>query len=139
MFGMTFSRIAGGVVLLGLCVGCGSSESHTAIVRGKITAGGKPVPNGSILFIPASGTAASGEIQPDGTYTLTTFKEGDGAVPGKFQVIVVAMEDDSNALPEDRKLFPTTLVPIKYTSIATTDLKAVVEDKENTINFDLKE
>jgi hypothetical protein len=119
-------------------IGCGERHAGTAIVRGKVTLNGKPVPNGTVNFIPEMGPSATGEIQPDGSYTLTTYKPGDGAVLGKHKVVIVAMADNAGMLPESRTPLPPPIVPIKYTSLATTDLTAQVEDKENTINFDLK-
>jgi len=125
------------LLLLSLA-GCGERRSGTAIVRGKVTLNGKPVPNGTVNFIPEMGPAATGEIQPDGSYTLTTYKPADGAVVGAHKVVIVAMADNAGLLPEARTPLPPPIVPVKYTSLATTDLTAQVEDKENTINFDLK-
>lgn len=128
-------------VLLIPCLvgGCGPKYPKTAIVRGKVTYKGKPVPNGTVNFIPAAGKDASGEIKPDGTYTLTSFRPGDGAIPGAYSVVIVAMQDMASRLPEERSPLPPPIVPVKYTSLATSDLKAQVEDQENTINFDLKD
>jgi hypothetical protein len=125
------------LVVLSL-TGCGERRSGTAIVRGKVTLNGKPVPNGTVNFIPEMGPSATGEIQPDGSYTLTTYKPGDGAVLGAHKVVIVAMADNAGMLPEARSPLPPPIVPVKYTSPATTDLTAQVEDKENTIDFDLK-
>jgi hypothetical protein len=119
--------------------GCGPDQPKTAVVRGKVTFQGKAVPNGTILFMPASGPSAQGEIQPDGSYTLTTFRKGDGAVLGKHTVVIVAMKDMGDTLPEARSPLPPPLVPDKYTSAATSDLRAQVEDKENTIDFQLQD
>lgn len=119
--------------------GCGAASSETAPVRGKVTYKGKPVPNGTITFVPAVGPAATGELQQDGSYELTTYRDGDGAVPGKHKVIVVAMRDMANLLPEQRSPLPAPIVPEKYTSLATSDLEAQVEMKENTVDFDLEE
>jgi hypothetical protein len=104
-----------------------------------VTYKGKPVPNGTITFVPASGHHATGEIGPDGSYVLTTFRPGDGAVPGAYKVFIVAMQDMAGRLPEDRTPLPPPIVPNKYTSIATTDLTADVKDQENTINFVLND
>jgi hypothetical protein len=119
-------------------IGCGERRAGTAIVRGTVTLNGKAVPNGTVNFIPEMGPSATGEIQPDGSYTLTTYKPGDGAVLGTHKVVIVAMADNAGMLPEARSPTPPPIVPVKYTSPATTDLTAQVEDKENTINFDLK-
>ena len=48
---------------------------------------GQAVPNGTITFIPASGPTATGELGPDGSYTLTRRDKGafttiGGASPG---------------------------------------------------------
>jgi hypothetical protein len=120
--------------------GCGDDRQKTAAVSGKITYNGRPVPNGTVTFIPdPAGPPATGEIQPDGTYTLTTYVKGDGAVPGRHKVVVVAMDDAAGKLPEERKPLPPPIVPAKYTSPATSTLTADVKAEDNTINFDLKD
>jgi hypothetical protein len=124
--------------------GCGGSSDGLAVVKGKITYNGKPVPNGTVNFLPDDGNkpSATGEIQADGTYALQTFlgsRPSEGAVIGKHKVVVVAMQDMATRLPEERSPLPPPIVPIKYTSPATSDLAAQVEDKENTINFDLQD
>lgn len=134
------SLLAALLLSLTVAAGCGAKGDETAIVRGKVTYNGKPVPNGTVMFNPDSpGPSATGDIQPDGSYTLGTYKPGDGAVIGKHTVVIVAMQDQAGALPEQRSPTPPPIVPMKYTSPATSDLKAQVEQKENTINFDLKD
>ena len=134
--GLVLVALAAAVCLL---AGCGSDQLKTAVVRGTVTYNGKPVPNGTISFVPVSGPNATGEIQPDGTYTLTTYRKGDGAVLGQHTVVIVAMEDTSKRLPEERNPLPPPIVPLKYTSLATSDLRADVKDQENTINFTLED
>lgn len=76
--------------------GCGSSSAPqiaTVPVQGRITYQGKPLSKGSITFQPDDdGQPAHGEIQPDGTFELTTVAKGDGAVPGKHIVSVIGTE-----------------------------------------------
>jgi hypothetical protein len=123
-----------------LAAGCGGDKAKTAAVRGKVTYKGGAVPTGTVTFMPdPAGPPATGDIQPDGTFTLTTYSKGDGAVLGKHKVIIVAMQDQGNRLPEEKSPLPPPIVPVKYTSPATTTLTATVEDKENTITFDLKD
>ena len=119
-------------------LGCAGDKKKTNIVRGKITFNGKDVPNGTITFFPESGPTATGEIKPDGSYTLTTFQNGDGAVEGNYTVVVVAMQNQVGRLPEERTPLPPPIVPEKYTSAATSDLRAEVKAGENVINFDLE-
>jgi len=126
--------------LLLLSGGCGrSGEPRTYPVRGKVTYKGRAVPHGTVTFFPASGQAATGEIKPDGTYELTTFRRGDGAVAGEHKVVIVALDDTSARLPEQRSGTPPAIIPDKYTSIATTDLRGTVQEGDNTIDFTLDE
>ena len=141
MFAKTCRAVA--PIMLGAAVlalaGCGSNQLKTAVVRGTVTYKGKPVPNGTISFVPTSGPSATGEIQPDGSYVLTTYRKGDGAVLGPHTVVIVAMQDMSDRLPEARQPLPPAIIPLKYTSLATSDLRAEVHDRENTLDFSLQE
>lgn len=119
--------------------GCGTDRPRTAPVRGKVTYKGQPVPNGTVAFIPDGGTCATGEIGPDGSYTLTTFRPGDGAILGKHKVVISALQDMSDQAVEAWSKLPPPIIPPKYMNLATTDLQAEVKDGENTINFDLPE
>lgn len=77
------------ILLLALAIsGCGETTSEKAQVKGKVTLNGEPVKGGTILLAPlsASGETASGEVQPDGTFTLSTAQSGDGAPIGKNRV-----------------------------------------------------
>jgi hypothetical protein len=130
-----------GTALIG---GCSGGSGDLAVVEGKVTYNGKPVPNGTVNFLPANGDkpSATGEIQPDGSYSLQTYlgsRPSEGAVIGKHKVVVVAMQDMSNRLPEERSPLPPPIVPVKYTSPATSDLEVQVESKKNTIDLDLKD
>src|SRR4051812_47562957 len=75
--------------------GCGADDGigQRYSVRGKVTYKGEPVTKGTVGFVPmdSSGRAAIGEIQPDGSYTLTTLIPLDGALPGKYRVSVSAV------------------------------------------------
>lgn len=121
-------------------VGCGSGERKTAVVTGKVTYKGKPVPTGTVTFVPKTpGPSATGDIKPDGTYTLTTYRSGDGAVIDDHQVMIIALEDMGMRLPEDRNPTPPPIVPIKYASTATSGLTAKVVEGTNTFDFELKD
>lgn len=130
--------IAQSLVLVSLLsiVGCGSSSGLVS-VKGKITYNGKPVSSGTVSFVSDDSATAYGNLTADGSYELMTEKPGDGAKPGKYKVIVVAMQDQAGLLPEQRSPLPAPTVPMKYTSLATTDLTAQVENKDNTIDFEL--
>ena len=102
------------VVLAGLCliaVGC-SSKPEMAPVRGFVKMDGKPLPGGRVMFQPVAvgddknvGKPAIGQIQQDGSFVLTTYEEGDGAVVGPHQPVVMEnrQEDDPNSTRPTRK------------------------------------
>jgi hypothetical protein len=58
--------------LLVLVTGCGGS----ATVTGKVTYQGRAVLSGYVILVNEDGTAASGVIQPDGTYAVEGVKRG---------------------------------------------------------------
>jgi hypothetical protein len=67
--------------------GCGSSGPTTIPIRGEVIYKGAPlkdVPQGLVHYLPktSDGRQASGRLQPDGTFVLTTFKNADGVMPG---------------------------------------------------------
>lgn len=94
------------------------------------------------------------DIGPDGTYSLTTFVSGDGALPGEHRVTIKATRVHFNEAGADvprRQPAPATespprgsggavvewLVPRIYERPESSPLKATVQRGKNTINFDL--
>lgn len=69
--------------------GCAESGAAKGQVTGKVVFGGQSVTGGSLLFAPVEGVAsepATGIIQPDGSFVVSTLAEGDGAAIGKHLV-----------------------------------------------------
>src|SRR5438874_923554 len=96
-----------------LLTGCSDNRIKTAPVEGAVTYKGKAVPQGSIMFQPQDGPAATANIK-NGRYTLKTYRDGDGAVLGSHKVTVISLEDQSERLPEQRNPLPPAIVPLKY-------------------------
>ena len=128
-------------------------------VHGTITYKGEKLAKGQIAFVPDAqgGQAASGQIE-DGYYTLSTLTPGDGALPGKYKVTVVARDFDVEkvrsearakgmppgaALPQDftakAHKGAKSKIPTRYNLPTTTDLTADVEARSNTKDFELKD
>ncbi|MEM8733441.1 MAG: carboxypeptidase regulatory-like domain-containing protein [Planctomycetota bacterium] len=80
-----------GCFLIGLA-GC-SDQLKTYPVKGKVQfEGGNPVVVGMVeLQSIEHKINARGDINRDGTFTLTTFAEGDGAIAGKHKCVVLQM------------------------------------------------
>jgi hypothetical protein len=140
-------------LLLTLLCGCGSGLPERGKVTGKVTFNGKPVPEGTVTFYPATGRSASGRIQPDGTYTLTTFDEGDGAIVGPNDVTIEAVRfagapraksfEEEIATVKGAKVSSSGamnaqwLVPEKYSIRGQSGLTREVKSGTNTIDFTL--
>ncbi len=79
-------------VALAVTAGCGKSDRPaTYPVTGKVTFGDDtPLAGGQITFRSLDHPlSASGAIQPDGTFQLTTYEPNDGAVAGRHRAAVV--------------------------------------------------
>lgn len=88
---MELFRLVGlGFSVLLIC-GCGGSGARqVAPVSGIVTVDGKPLSQGTVMFVPTVGQSAKGTINPDGSYVMTTYSNGDGAPVGENRVIVDA-------------------------------------------------
>ena len=120
-------------VLLAPLWGCGIAGSATPAtlipVKGKVTYKGKPVTKGLVKFEPDGyGRKASGQLQSDGSFVLTTDKEGDGVVAGHHKVSITGTGDRPGK----------ELVPKKYTQRAGSKLEADVDAEHTEFSFDLK-
>jgi hypothetical protein len=136
------------IAALVAAVGCGSNRVYP--VRGLVKFEGKPmVGGGSISFVPTgnqAGKAAGGEIATDGTYKLTTHKEGDGSMTGEFRVVILQVTEREPEPTRDGekpgKSIPSVgggdRIPLIYSDAMKSPLTAKVEAKDNEINFDLK-
>ena len=69
-----------------------AAAKYDASVKGMITFDGKPLPRGTVKFVPTqSGPAAYGLVADDGSYSIMTGRE-KGLPPGDYTVTVVANE-----------------------------------------------
>lgn len=111
------------------CGGEGGSRPTVVPVKGKVTFKGQPLTKGVVRFEPDGyGRMATGELQPDGTFMLTTFEKGDGAVIGQHKVFITGTS------PNPRK----EMVPKKYLAPETSKLTADVDPDHTEFTFDLQ-
>ena len=155
--------ILGGACLAVLAVlvviaGCSAGANHpeTFAVSGKVTLGGEPVEGATVTFVPADsqGQSAVGVTKGGGVYTLKTFSDGNGALPGKYNVKIVQFEE-SNAAVEaggaeatgetaampampSESAEPKNLLPEKYSNPGQSGLEATVTEGPNTFDFALE-
>lgn len=95
------------VSLLILTAGCGDApESRLSLipVTGEVRVKGQPALGSEIMLHPIGGPAADAGLYPygiadeSGTFSITSYEQGDGAPPGDYQVTVVW--PDSSYQPE---------------------------------------
>jgi hypothetical protein len=117
------------LILLGFAVtvsGCSGNGFIPA--GGKVTfEDGSPVTQGGVTFS-TSTFMADGKIQPDGTFTLTSLKPGDGLPPGSYKVTVSSSETDA----KERTIY---FVDKIFSDITTTPLTAEVTSSQRTFEF----
>lgn len=78
-----------------VCAGCGEDwQAETYPAGGRITVNGEP-PGGAVVELRSTGEQPDvrnsrpwGVVQEDGTYTLSTYEQGDGAPAGSYKVVV---------------------------------------------------
>lgn len=110
-----------------------------APVSGKVTYKGQPLKHGNILFQPSIGPPAKGEIGPDGTFSLSTFKTNDGAVIGKHRVQVICVDPQAKpANPDEETPSAKSLIPEKYSNYATSEITVDVVKGGGPYSIDLK-
>jgi hypothetical protein len=102
--------------------GCGK----TVGIKGKVTLDGQPVEGASVQFVPiGEGQPAFGTTDASGVFTLSTFKQGDGALKGEYKVTVSKMSD--NVLPfdpQDKNATKAAMFEIMKKSTGTVRLAA---------------
>jgi hypothetical protein len=111
--------------------GCGESSPRipkTYPVQGKVTYKGQRLIRGTIVFEPeGAGKEGRAEIQPDGTYVLSTYREKDGAVPGTHRVSINGATGKAKS----------TLIPPHYGGLNGSKLGAEVTAEKTDYPFDL--
>jgi hypothetical protein len=132
---MTFSTARTGFILLVLTAGCdrpGDPDYGTPVpVGGVVRVGGRPAGKIRVTFVPTDGRGkeGTGDTAADGQFTLTTFRTGDGAVPGRY---VVTLEPAPGAWGPR--------LPPRYADAGATDLRdvEVTPWRENTFDFGVR-
>jgi hypothetical protein len=140
---------------LALIAGCSSAASDqwtkdrptTFPAEGVVTYKGQGVEGASVTFAPAdrNGTAAYAITDAEGKFILNTFDDKDGAAAGDYSVTVTKKHVDTTPNPKDPngpplKSVEKSLIPAKYASSGTSQLKATVKDGgENKFSFELKD
>ena len=125
------------VVITFAAAGCGSKGPQMVPIRGQVLYNGQPlkdVPQGLVRYLPkdsSRGRQASGRLQSDGSFVLTTFQNADGVVIGDYDITVSAY---TSALTREQtesgnRGGPQLMIPEKYTKPDESGLSDTVDAK----------
>ncbi len=104
-----------------LLAGCGKGKPETVPVTGEVIYKNGPVEGAEVTFAPEGAALAMGRTDAAGKFTLRTFEEGDGAVPGSHRVTVVKNVPQSTR-PENPYPVTKNALPARYAQPAQSGL-----------------
>lgn len=115
-----------------VCAGCGSGNVP---MKGKVVFSddATPLTVGMVAFTNASFTAR-GQIQPDGTFTISSTGKNDGLPPGDYAITITGAAVSAKEASEETPMIP--LIEEKYALSTTTDLKLSVDS--STRSYEIK-
>ncbi len=122
-----------------MAAGCDGGTPLTAPTKGVVELDGMPLSSGTIRFIPKGGRSGHGIIQSDGTFSVSTFEDGDGALIGPNNISVVSWEGSGgDGLHGDPGAAPTkSLIPAEFNKPHSSGLKCEVVEGENNLRVRL--
>ena len=112
-----------------LATGC-DSRPRRVPVSGQVLLDGKPLNQGFVRVIPENGRAATGQLDAEGRFTLTTYEKDDGCVMGTHPVEVVCFDTTQPTVYQP-------LIPEKYSTKATSGLTLEVKEPMEPVEFNL--
>lgn len=119
-----------------LPIGCGGgSDKIVGKVTGRVTYLGEPVTSG-IVYLNSSQTGAGGmgKLGENGEFAIVEPIE-----TGEYRVTVTPPPPPDPIAGQATPPQPKVLnIPEKYRTESSTDLKATIEEGDNTLDFDLK-
>jgi ribosomal protein S12 len=115
------------IVTFAMSLGCDSGKLKTYPVKGKVVfPNGSPVKVGTVETKSVDhGVQATGNIDLDGSFTLTTYRPNDGAVAGQHRCVViqfVPVEEIPNYRPSTMGV-----VNRKHSTYSTSELTLTVK------------
>jgi len=131
-----FTHSAAAAMLLVASLSAGCQRSDTVPAGGTVTLDGQPAENAEVIFMPKKGRVASGVTDASGRFSLSTNKDGDGAVLGEHAVVVGEYYPPGKPPPMSGG--PPPRFPQKYTDAVQSPLRVTVErGKTNDFKFEL--
>jgi hypothetical protein len=123
---MGFKPISVGLigVACSLLTGCGETPfTETVPVRGVVTWEGNRLDGGMVSFQPVEisnerpSRPSVARLKSDGTFEASSYREGDGLVPGQYHVAIRSFHSSKDETKPD-----TSRIPERFTKTATSGL-----------------
>ena len=132
-----FMKHSSTLLALFFCVlfvlGCGKG----ATVKGKVAfSDGTPLTVGEVVF-QTDTYAASGRIQPDGSYKLSGATQKEGVPPGRYGVKVINAFDSSNTPPGTHPNDAKPPIPLINATFEKTETSGLTCEVKGTTMFDI--
>lgn len=118
------------VLGFGLFSGCGPQGPERVRVSGRVLIDGKPVEHGFVQFVPTDARPATGQLGPDGRFTLTSANPNDGIVRGTHRVAVMAVESIDGSGQRWH-------APKKYADLTTSGLIQEIQESTDSLVIEL--
>ena len=116
------------MVLFGLS-GC-SKDPKIVPVSGTVLMDGRPLTYGHVQVLPTGWRPASGRLDANGRFTLTTNASNDGCPVGTHTVVILASESIS---PEKTKWH----APARYADPATSNLTVTITGPTDDLKIEI--
>lgn len=123
------------------CAGCEPTNTLELIpIRGEVGYRGKPLGEGQVIYLPAqagNGRQATAQIQPDGTFQMTTRDANDGVAKGDYRIAIFAYaphpgepqtREEHEAIAQSGGLRRDYLIPARYADGSTSGLEDTVDE-----------
>ena len=68
-------------------------------------------------------------MQPDGSFKLGTYEDGDGALPGKYKVAIM------RPLPVGDEPVPRDIIDPRFGQLESSGLEVTIEPKHNDVSL----
>ena len=116
-----------------LGAGCGGGRPERVPVSGQILLDGRPLDGADLArihIVPDNARPAIGKVDKEGRFSLTTFEDNDGCVPGKHRAAVIY-----NTPLGERGI--RWLLPKKYADPLTSDLMVTINGPTDDLKIEL--
>ncbi len=138
---ITTRRLLAAVLAAGglMAAGCGGDMPLTAPTHGVVELDGTPLSSGTIRFIPKGGRSGHGIIQSDGTFSVSTFEDGDGALISTHNITVVSWKGSvvDPLHSESGAASMKSLIPSEFNTPHSSGLKCEIVEGENNLRVSL--